>query len=577
MHFIRRYRVAALFCALSVLLCELITRPYTNMGICDEGPYILVAQHLAATGHVVYNGWSAAMLVWQLYLGAALIKLFGFSFTTVRVSTLLVAVVLAFVLQRALLLAGATERNATIGALALVLSPLYLELSVTFMSDIHGLFAIVLCLYGCLRALRSTSARSAIAWLCFAVATNVVCGTSRQVAWLGTLVMVPCTLWLLRTRRRTVIGGAAVALTGIFSILACMHWLALQPYTIPAHFVVGSFPVLHTLHEFISFFLDLPLFLLPLLVLFLPQARKRRLGVAALIVLVGYILLAIYSSHLRNHTAILEPTFNDWVTRFGEFDGGGLKGVPPVFLNRGVRGLLTLASIGGLIGLIVSIFNGPRLQQTSQVPPEISWKSLGILLAPFTLAYILLLVYRAIGIANADTPELIDRYSLGLLVVAVLVLVRYYQEHIDFRLPVAGYLFVAIMAAYGVAVTHNSFTFYRARVALAAELRSAGVPDTSVDNGWEYNMPVELSHSNHINDRGIERPADAYVPVSPPPVGDCSMLWYDKTPHIHPIYGVSFDPDACYGLAHFAPVQYSRWLASGPGTLYVVRYTASRP
>jgi hypothetical protein len=51
------------------------------------------------------------------------------------------------------------------------------------------------------------------------------------------------------------------------------------------------------------------------------------------------------------------------------------------------------------------------------------------------------------------------------------------------------------------------------------------------------------------------------------------MFWHDMTPHITPIYGISFDPNACYGPAPFAPVQYSRWLSHSPGTLYVVRYT----
>jgi hypothetical protein len=159
---VRRFRIPAIFCALAVLVCELVSRPYANMGICDDGPYMLVAQKLAATGHIAYNGWSAAMLIWQLYLGAAFIKLFGFSFTTVRMSTLLVAMALAIFLQRTMVRAGITERNATIGTLALVLSPLYLLLSVTFMSDIHGLFAIVLCLYGCLRALQAATPRAAI-------------------------------------------------------------------------------------------------------------------------------------------------------------------------------------------------------------------------------------------------------------------------------------------------------------------------------------------------------------------------------------------------------------------------------
>jgi hypothetical protein len=196
---VRRLRISALFCALAVLICELIAYPYTNMGICDDGPYILMAHILGNTGHIVYNGWPTATLGWQLYLGAAFIKLFGFSFTAVRMSTLLVAIGLAFAFQRTLVRVGITERNATIGTLAFVLSPLYLMLSVVYMTDITGLFAVVICLYGCLRALQSTTNRSTIFWLCFAILSNALCGTSRQIAWLGILVMVPSTLWLAST------------------------------------------------------------------------------------------------------------------------------------------------------------------------------------------------------------------------------------------------------------------------------------------------------------------------------------------------------------------------------------------
>jgi hypothetical protein len=51
------------------------------------------------------------------------------------------------------------------------------------------------------------------------------------------------------------------------------------------------------------------------------------------------------------------------------------------------------------------------------------------------------------------------------------------------------------------------------------------------------------------------------------------MNLYDYTPHIHPIYAASFDPNACYGPAPFTPIRFSRWLAHTPGTLYVVRFT----
>jgi hypothetical protein len=233
-----------------------------------------------------------------------------------------------------------------------------------------------------------------------------------------------------------------------------------------------------------------------------------------------------------------------------------------------VWGLLTFVSVGSLLCVIASLLRSCRSPQVTESFSGISWKQLGVLLGPCTFAYILLLVSRA------ATFGLFDRYMLWLLVVTLLCLVRYYQERIQPRLPRSSVLLIAILAIYGVAVTHNMFAFYRARVALAAELRAAGVPDTSVDNGWEYNSWVELQYSGFVNDRYIVLPKRAYVPVAPVP-GPCPMFLFDDTPHIKPRYGIAFDANDCYGPAPFAPVNYSRWAASKPGTLYVVRYTLS--
>jgi Dolichyl-phosphate-mannose-protein mannosyltransferase len=566
MQIVRKYRIPALSCALAVLLCELIARPFADMGICDDGPYILMAQNLARTGHVVYNGWGAPMLSWQLYLGAALIKLFGFSFTTVRCSTLLVAIVMAFVLQRTLVRAGISEGNATIGTLTLVLSPLYLMLSVTYMSDIFGLFAIVLCLYTCLRALQSSSDRSAILWLCFAVVTNALVGTSRQIAWLGILVMVPCALWLLRSRRRVFLTGAAANLAGVLFILACMRWLKHQPYSIPEQLFPSAFSVSRSFLELLHTFLDVPFLLLPVMVLFIPEIRKSRPRVL-IALLLGYLLVGVHPHHPHD-VFLLEPTQGNWVTVYGLFSPL-THGTPPIFLHPGVQVLLTIASFGGLAGLIASLVRTRRTQLTVGSSSGTTWKQIYVLLAPFTVAYTLLLVPR-----SSEEFGVLDRYALALLVVALLCMVRYYQDRIRPQLPFAAFILIAIMAAYGTVATHNTFALYRARVALAAEIQSTGVPDTSVDNGWEYNFDVELRHASHINFPTIVVPPGTYVPTPPPSLpADCQMWWYDYTPHIRPLYGASFDPNACYGPAPFAPVHYSRWPGLAPGTLYLVRYT----
>ena len=229
----------AVVCAITPILCYFLIWPYADMGIGDDWSFIKMAQVLAQTGHIVYHGFGSPMLGWQAYFGALFIKLFGFSFTAVRFTTIIEAVATAYLLQRTCVRAGLNSWNATLATLTFVLSPLFLPLAYTFRSDDSGVLCIVACLYMCLRALQSQSERSAIAWICLAALVNAVGGTVRQIAWLGLLVMVPCTLWLLRKSRRVLVTGGISWFIGVVFVAAAMYWFARQPYTIP----VSLFPI----------------------------------------------------------------------------------------------------------------------------------------------------------------------------------------------------------------------------------------------------------------------------------------------------------------------------------------------
>ena len=565
----RRYRIHALFCAFCVPLCALLSQPFVEGGVIDDGPYIHMVRTLATTGHVAYCGWSAPMMLFQLYLAAALVKLFGFSFVTVRSASLLVAMLTAFFFQRLLVLADISERNATIGTLALILSPLYLFLSATFLTDIFGLFAVIVCIYGCLHALRADSDRATIVWLCFAIVANALCGTSRQIAWLGILVMLPSALWILRARRHVLIAGSAATLLGFSFVFACVHWLKQQPYIVPEQLLPKSIQTHGVAKTFIFLLLDAPFLILPLFAIFLPVLwrRNRTSAITLVTVCLAYTVISV----LHGYPFLMQPLAGDWINPEGIYENTHLQGLPLTFLPHWLRFLFTVASLGGLLGLIVSFFIAkPKTAHT--VPEAISWIRLCTLLLPFFFTYTVLLLPRTLG----DT--IFDRYLLSLIAIAPIFLLRYYQEAIRPRIPAAGAVVVLLMAVFGVVNSHNNFSFYRARVVLASELRAAGVADTAVDGGWEQNLDVELEYADHINFPAITVPANAYVPTPPPPPNGCHTFWYDNTPHIHAIYGVSFDPNACAGPAHFTPVHYSRWPYRTPGTLYVVRYTpATKP
>ena len=197
----------AVACALTLILCYFVVRPYAEIGIADDWVYARDALNVALTGHISYSGGETPMLGWQLYFGALFIKLFGFSFTAVRFSTAVLAIGTAFLLQRIGMRAGLNSWNAALATLIFVLSPLYFPYAFTFMSDVSGVLCILVCVYMCLRAVQSRSERAAMVWVSLAALVNALGGTVRQIAWLGLLVMVPCTLWLLRKSWRVLVAG----------------------------------------------------------------------------------------------------------------------------------------------------------------------------------------------------------------------------------------------------------------------------------------------------------------------------------------------------------------------------------
>jgi hypothetical protein len=71
-----------------------------RVGVNNEWSYAKTVQVLAHSGHIVFNGWVAAIVGWMLYLGALFVKLFGFSFTTVRLSMLPVSMATLYLTHR---------------------------------------------------------------------------------------------------------------------------------------------------------------------------------------------------------------------------------------------------------------------------------------------------------------------------------------------------------------------------------------------------------------------------------------------------------------------------------------------
>lgn len=570
----RSFPFQALLCAAIFLVAELIAWPFAKFGIADEWSYAKTANVLAQTGHIVYNGWSTAMLGWQLYPAALLIRLFGYSYDVCRMSTLATSVVATALTQRIFVRAGCNERNATLATLALVLSPIYMQLSVTFMTDINGLFALLLCLYGCLRALQAASENATIGWLFFACATNAIVGSARQLGWLGVLVMVPCTLWLLRRSRKVVATGALFTVCGWMFVAWCMHWSKQQPYfngePILTH-IHGLRDLGKMLREQARAVLELPFLLTALLVAFLPELRRngRRFVVFLGVFAVLYVAVAIRLTPSHGPGQILEPLLNDWLSAAGFYypSHNFIASAPPVALGTFARSILTAVSLLCTFCALAFLIRLRKLVPVQANASATSWNQLLWLTVPTFAAYAVLLIPRSLH-------ELFDRYLIGLAPFLALLLVRAYQTYLKPQLPVVVPVFIAVVAVFSVACVHDLFALDRARTAIAAEVIAYGVRDTALDGGFEYDDAVELEHSPYVNDERIVKPVGSYQVLEPnrAPSCDGKTGLDEHYRHGMPQLGLAFQRNACAGATEFAPVAYVSWLTFRRVNLYVVRY-----
>ncbi len=74
---------------LPFLAAVLFVSPRHEVAVEDDWAYARTAQHLYQTGEYRLDDWASANLPLQAYWGVLLSHLFGFSFSTLRLSTLI--------------------------------------------------------------------------------------------------------------------------------------------------------------------------------------------------------------------------------------------------------------------------------------------------------------------------------------------------------------------------------------------------------------------------------------------------------------------------------------------------------
>ncbi len=122
------------------ILVVLVINPLGEFPVNDDWAYSKNVWFLSEEGRFVFSDWPGMTLISQTLTGALFTTLFGFSFSVLRLATLLFGISFLLLLYTFLRKLKVERNTAAFTSLLILFSPFFLSLSFTFMTEIYFLF-----------------------------------------------------------------------------------------------------------------------------------------------------------------------------------------------------------------------------------------------------------------------------------------------------------------------------------------------------------------------------------------------------------------------------------------------------
>jgi len=481
---------------------------YRDIPVIDDWTYAWSVERLLHDGRLEVLDWSAVYPLGHSMWGAAWSLVFGFSFATLRLSTLGLSLVGCCALYLMLRELQAPPRVALLGALTLAANPVVLLLSSSFMTDVPFVGCTLMALLCYVRAMR----RGQVHLVWWGGAWAFAAFLDRQIGLLTPLAALP--LLVTRPQGEPMKRSAVLAAIGVTWCAMLVSSLAIMSLVRPTGEMIKlvdrlvwvvQIPVTRYLIYNLYVLSSIAFYALPAL---LAMATVRRLWRRP----------ALFASMLILGTIML-----------------GLMGEIPVPLRPGST--WTLVEVGGSRGLVNGRLPGPQtttieivlrgagllafalalLSLRSAVPP--SWRMFRVASMPRPIAGRLLDAVRAIPM-TPRTPLVVylvaylllanvlwmynDRYLIVALPIVVALALGVRQQHAD--VPRLAWVATAIFATVAVVGTRDALRFNQSVRDSWQALVDSGVRPSDIDAGyawsgwWLYAHPENLAKGQTIQD-----------------------------------------------------------------------------
>jgi len=490
--------VLLVLCVLAAV--SILIDPFGDFPLNDDWAYAWSVRHLLETGEFRLSDWAAANLYSQVLWGALFGWLFGFSFTTLRLSTLVLAAAGAVALYATLRQFAIRRRIALLGTLSAALVPTQVQLAHSFNNDVPSTSLLLIAAFLLLRG----SIRDSTPTIAAGIAAGYVSILARQS---NLLLFVAYGLAVLAARpiaRGTVVRSVAPGL-GAFALHAgYQRWLAASDrepllYDFQVRVLRESLaePASEILLNFVgnlsTILLYLGLLLLPFLLLESAarvRGRSREIDRAALaigaVAGVGLLTLGVQMPLLGNTLLVVGL-------------GPAAATGHDAFLSEATRHWVDvgwkLATVAAAIGASMLLRRaGALIVRAARQETLMRQRGAAVFLLAFSAFY-------TSTIAALPRQVLFDRYAIPLLPFAILIIAlassldeNASSECRDARTArfratsAAAHLIFAISTWYSIVTVRDYLDTHRTRWIAARQLqRDVGARADQIDGGFEFN------------------------------------------------------------------------------------------
>jgi hypothetical protein len=341
-----------------------LVNPIGHFALNDDFAYGYAVLHLLETGDLRLSDWTAANLIAQVLWGALFCLPFGFSFTALRISTLVLGLLGVLSTYGALREIRVPAGIAVLGSLSLGFSPIYFALSFTFMTDVPFVSVAITSSWLLIRGLRRDARVETAGGLFLAGIAILI----RQIGLAIPIAFAAAYIAKHGLRVKSSIRALFVVAGGITIQIAYEGWLRWSD-RLPTNFGKQITTLVTQLHEPPSMivldavfiitcgFIYLGFFLFPFLLVTALRSRVLALAVLAMAPATTALFIVLGKLMPLHHNVLVET---------GIGPNGNPSGAPLWFWL-----LVTFVSVTGAIMLFGSILQ--RLFDTLKRPLDVSY------------------------------------------------------------------------------------------------------------------------------------------------------------------------------------------------------------